>query len=432
MGENRDFYIKKELDYKKMARKLMKHIKGYLMFNVPYCIINGYKELNNKDSDIDILLKKSDLKKVEDLLKKNFKSEKLVQIYHHDLYAKNCFLWNKEKKELLNLDIYGRLDRRGVVFFNEKEIFETLKYYKGIPILSSEKEFIYYLIKKLDKKDFSEKVFSYLRELYFESEEKSKEVIKKFLRNESVNVIKAFEKNNINLIDKKKILKEFDKNRKNAFFEKTLNFFRIIKRIIKPTGISVAFLGPDGSGKSTVINELKKRQLPFRRIDYFHLKPLKKRNNNTIIVEDPHKYPPYSKIKSFVKLIYFVYQYNIGWIKNILPLKIRSSLVIFDRYYDDILVDKKRYRISLGDFWVKFFRNFIPKPDLYFVLVTEPETIYERKQEVSFEELKNQVKKYEQLVDNKKYIKIDVNKKPEEIVDEIVNILMEKMSERYK
>ena len=397
-----------------------------------FIIINGYKELNSKDSDIDILLRKSDFKRVEKLLKENFKNEKLVQIYHHDLYAKNCFLWNKEKKELLNLDIYGRLERRGVVFFNEDEIFETLRFYKKIPILSSEKEFIYYLIKKLDKNDFNEKVFNYLKELYYESEEKSIKVIKKFLKNEAVNVIKAFEENNSNLIDRKKILREFDKNKKTNFFEKILNFFRIIKRIIRPTGISIAFLGPDGSGKSTIINELKKRQLPFRRIDYFHLKPLKRRNNDVQIVEEPHKYPPYSKIKSFVKLVYFVYQYNIGWIKNILPLKIRSSLIIFDRYYDDILADKKRYRISLGDFWIKFFRKFIPKPDLYFVLVTEPEIVYNRKQEVSFEELKNQVKKYERLVDNKKYIKIDVNKKPEEIVDEIINILMEKMSERYK
>ncbi|QDD68117.1 hypothetical protein [Caminibacter pacificus] len=397
-----------------------------------FIIINGYKELNSKDSDIDILLRKSDFKRVEKLLKENFKNEKLVQIYHHDLYAKNCFLWNKEKKELLNLDIYGRLERRKVVFFNEDEIFETLRFYKKIPILSSEKEFIYYLIKKLDKNDFNEKVFNYLKELYFESEEKSIKVIKKFLKNEAVNIIKAFEKNNINLINREKILKEFDKNKKTNFFEKILNFFRIIKRIIRPTGISIAFLGPDGSGKSTIINELKKRQLPFRRIDYFHLKPLKRRNNDLQIVEEPHKYPPYSKIKSFVKLVYFVYQYNIGWIKNILPLKIRSSLIIFDRYYDDILADKKRYRISLGDFWIKFFRNFIPKPDLYFILVTEPEIVYNRKQEVSFEELKNQVKKYERLVDNKKYIKIDVNKKPEEIVNEIINILMEKMSERYK
>jgi thymidylate kinase len=130
--------------------------------------------------------------------------------------------------------------------------------------------------------------------------------------------------------------------------------------------------------------------------------------------------------------LYFLYQYNIGWIKNILPLKIKSSLIIFDRYFDDLLVDNKRYRYGGSRKIAKFIKKFIPSPDIYFVLVAEPEIIYERKKEVEFNELKKLIGEYKKLCDGKKYFCIDVSKSPEEISREIIKIMMEKMSERYK
>ena len=201
---------------------------------------------------------------------------------------------------------------------------------------------------------------------------------------------------------------------------------------MNPTGFSVAFLGSDGSGKSTIIEKIMGKNLPFRRKDYFHLKPFKTDMKNKKVVDNPHAYPEYGKIKSYIKLFYFLYQYNLGWIRNILTLKIKSSLIVFDRYYDDLLIDTKRYRYGGSIKFAKFIRNFIPKSDLYFVLVAEPEIIYERKKEVPFDEIKKQVKKYEELVDNKRYIKVDVSKTPDEIVSFIVKKILEKMSERYK
>jgi len=398
--------------------KIIKNLFKSINEKFRYAILHHVNEVFSNNKDIDFVVNVDEktffsfLRKWSD---KNFC--KIVNFYKIDcsIYRYDVMCLCGNKYFLIQLDCVCDGKGKDLLKIDSKKILEerVKQNVKGVNffVASNEYEFEYYLKKKIYKK------------IRFNIEGES---YQKYLKK----------------IDDKLYIIKYDKYSKLYYkYYNSLKFkFKLfwhkinilLNRFFSINSYSIAFLGPDGSGKSTVINELKKRQLPFRRIDYFHLKPLKKRNNNTIIVEDPHKYPPYSKIKSFVKLIYFVYQYNIGWIKNILPLKIRSSLVIFDRYYDDILVDKKRYRISLGDFWIKFFRNFIPKPDLYFVLVTEPETIYDRKQEVSFEELKNQVKKYEQLVDNKKYIKIDVNKKPEEIVDEIVNILMEKMSERYK
>ncbi|WP_337994798.1 hypothetical protein [Polaribacter ponticola] len=95
-----------------------------------------------------------------------------------------------------------------------------------------------------------------------------------------------------------------------------------------------------------------------------------------------------------------------------------------------MIADNKRYRYGGGDKVAKLFRSFIKKPALYFILVTDAETIYKRKQEVTFSELENQVEKYKSLVDNKRYFEIDVSKKPAKIVSNVTAILMKKMYER--
>jgi thymidylate kinase len=72
-------------------------------------------------------------------------------------------------------------------------------------------------------------------------------------------------------------------------------------------------------------------------------------------------------------------------------------LVIFDRYYDDILCDPRRYRYG-GPLWLaRFGRWLVPKPDVTFYLNASPETIQSRKQEVSLEETRRQVAAYESL-----------------------------------
>ena len=196
--------------------------------------------------------------------------------------------------------------------------------------------------------------------------------------------------------------------------------------------MAIGFLGPDGSGKSTIIEGLLDQTLPFRRHDYFHLKPIPQKDNTIHqVVSDPHQYKPYSFLKSYFKLLFFVYQYNMGWLKHIVRLKIKSSLVIFDRYYDDVLADNKRYRYGGSKTIAKCIRYFIPKPKLYFILTTDANIIHKRKQEVPLQELQRQIKAYRNLADNKRYFNIDVSKTPEEIVLEITKIIMQKMNERY-
>ena len=195
-------------------------------------------------------------------------------------------------------------------------------------------------------------------------------------------------------------------------------------------GVTVAFLGPDGSGKSTVIEGLKQQNTSFDSYHYFHLKPFPKKNDEQQVpVTDPHQSEPYGLIKSYVKLLFFIIQYNWGWFKYILPLKRKRSLIIFDRYYDDILVDYKRYRYGGRIAIAKFIRRFIPKPDLYCILTADAKIINSRKQEVPIKELQRQINAYRNLVDSKRYIGVDVDCKPQDIVSEINAVIKERINE---
>lgn len=205
----------------------------------------------------------------------------------------------------------------------------------------------------------------------------------------------------------------------------------MIKKKSKPSGLVISFLGPDGSGKSTVIDMLIRENLPFKGEEYFHLKPIKKTSIDHGVVTNPHASPPYSKLKSYLKLFYFIYQYNLGWFKNIKPLRNQSVLVIFDRYFDDMLVDTRRYRYGGSVKIADFARLLIPKPDLFFILTADAEVIFDRKQEVAFIELERQIKSYKELADGKRYYNIDVNRSPNVISEEIKQIILGKINENF-
>jgi thymidylate kinase len=193
--------------------------------------------------------------------------------------------------------------------------------------------------------------------------------------------------------------------------------------------MTICFLGPDGAGKSTIIEIIRGLKL-FENTYYFHLKPIKvSSDQKRRISNEPHKYEPYSKFTSAFKLLFFLMQYNLGWLANIVPLN-KRTLVIFDRYYDDLLVDPRRYRYG-GNFQLaKFVGRLIPKPDIYFILTANAEIIYKRKQEIPFEVLENQITKYKNLADNNRYYNIDVNRSPDSIAFEIKNIIIQKINER--
>ena len=418
---------------------MIKNFISFLNANYEYKFTNGYEKVEdelNSDSDFDILFRKKDFENIESIIF-NFSLEYnyyVVQIYHQGLLAKNIFLYDKIGDELLNLDLYGQLSRHSIKVLNEDDVFKYNFKSNGVSVLRSDQEFIQYLIKKIDKLEVSKITFDHFCSLYQVDERSCDVYLSRYFSRTGDSISKVFQKRNYNLFtdNMKSYKNDFLYQQKNITPNKVLNFLRILKRIFNPTGISICFLGPDGSGKSTIINRLLEQTLPFRRTDYFHLKPIIKNEiTENILVTDPQSSPLYSQFLSYIKLIYFFLVYNFGWIFNIIPLEIKSSLVVFDRYYDDILADNFRFRYGGSLKVARFLRLFIIKPKIYFILTANADVIYKRKQEVSLGELNRQIAEYRKLGDGKRYFNIDVDSSPELIVKEVKNIIMDKMNGRY-
>lgn len=173
------------------------------------------------------------------------------------------------------------------------------------------------------------------------------------------------------------------------------------RRWCGPAGLCVAVLGPDGAGKSTLIEHLKERlNGTVAYVEVFHLRPPLKRRAAAGPVTDPHGQAPHPVWLSWLKIPYYVIAYGLGYILGVRPHLARSALVLFDRYYDDLLVDPRRYRYGGPMKLAWFARRFIPRPDLVLILDVPVEQLRRRKQEISVEELRRQRAAYRRLGDS--------------------------------
>lgn len=214
----------------------------------------------------------------------------------------------------------------------------------------------------------------------------------------------------------------------------------LLKKAMSKAGIMVAFEGTDGSGKSTIINalpEVLENSFPDGMMDYFHWRPgfIKKEKKFSdgvpMVISKPHAQKPYGKLKSFAKFMFFNLDYILGYWCNVRWKISKGHLVVFDRYYYDYYLDKIRYRLNISDKILDIFKVLIPKPDVTFLLVGDPDALYERKREISVEEIQKQCNtllNHQNKFNNS--IVIDVNQPIETVVNKVAIAILENCAKK--
>jgi thymidylate kinase len=113
-----------------------------------------------------------------------------------------------------------------------------------------------------------------------------------------------------------------------------------------------------------------------------------------------------------------------GYFRSVRPVLKRREIMLFDRYYFDMIADSFRSRIALPLPLLLAMGRILPLPRYAFFIHVESEEIYRRKQELTMEQIVALNERYGALADRSWLIHIDNNGAPEEaaaaIVDRIV------------
>jgi len=217
-----------------------------------------------------------------------------------------------------------------------------------------------------------------------------------------------------------------------------------IKNSIKYKGFSIGFTGPDGSGKTTVINLIiQELSVIYPTIKLIHFRPsiipnlgeavhkikLKSEVDNDF--SNPHRGNKTGKINSLIRLLYLSIDYIFGYFMRVRHFLQKRSLVIFDRYYTDVIADSPRTRIYLkSNFLYLFGKFFIPQLDYNILLTADTEVILSRKQELTSEGINNINANLKFLANKKNYYLINNNKTPNEAIQKIVMTIFKEQHDK--
>ena len=173
-----------------------------------------------------------------------------------------------------------------------------------------------------------------------------------------------------------------------------------LRRLINPPGFHVVLLGPDGAGTSSTIAALEAVMAPlFARTDVKGFAPtlrqlLGKRQGNT---STPHALKPRSLPASLLRAAWWttfalISHVSLRWDKA------RSTLILNDRHFIDILVDPVRYRYGRPRWLLRIIARLMPRADAVILLHGPAEILQARKKELTVEETARQCRDYLALV----------------------------------
>lgn len=205
-----------------------------------------------------------------------------------------------------------------------------------------------------------------------------------------------------------------------------------------PQGLLVACLGPDGSGKASVMDALSTHPLaPFSAADTMHLRPGLFRRSGTRLKPRSVIERPRGAWSTLVKLLMFAADYWVGYWVRLRPQLVRSTLLISHRYYDDMLIDPVRYRMAGRKLLARLLLPLIPRPDLWLVFDVPGETLLQRNQDVSAAEARRQRGAYRRaLRRHENFVMLDARRPLAEVTAQaecaIVGELARRTAERLR
>lgn len=409
-----------------------------------YCILTGYESLPDKvNTDIDFMVDPSDFRRVPALLG-DISAEmgvNLFQVVPHEVSGCAFFLVTEDKGTVTFVQPDSCSDYRhfGKLWLHADEVLGSRRWHDcGFWIPSASSEFTYYLIKRINKLEITTAHASKLSRLYTESPGECNLWLNRFWGKRSAEALAEMAESAdwSSLVNGLEAYRHEMRRHSRKAFSFGASTIHVLDRILRPTGGWIAFIGPDGCGKSAVIETVAADFAPaFQRVMHLHLRPkvLPAKRGNDVPVTNPHGQPVRGNLYSIAKILYLVLDYWLGYFRQVRSRTVRSGLVIFDRYFYDILVDPERVLYGGPRWLLKLLGYLIPRPEIVFLLNARPEALWARKQEVPYEEVARQQREFLELAHLiRGAIVIDANRPLQQVRCDVQKAIIEHFSLRTK
>ena len=341
----------------------------------------------------------------------------------------------------LRLDFITDYGPGGQILYSSNELLESRQWRGQLWALSTELEFICYLVKRVLEADLNDVREHRLAVLYENDPVGCRGEIERWWGSKNArSLINAAESG-----DWSQIRRHAQPIRSNLRRRLTLRnplgmpshwlreAKRYVTRCLRPTGLQITFVGPDGVGKTTAIQEVTAAlKAAFWRIHVAHFPPrLFERHSEKLAASGPHDARPWPLSLSIFKLAAMstvLAAYHSFWVR---PQLLRSTLFVFDRDFADLVVDPKRFRYGGPKWLAELAWRLAPKADLVILLDAPAETIQSRQIQVPLEETARQVQVYRDLVEKlPNGVIIDASGSPESVVSNVRRAILEHLTER--
>jgi len=377
---------------------------------IPYCVLHGYEDFS---ADI-----KSD---VDCIIGANTPAHDLLVLFHRNRHCIRAevvrcmghfFVLAGRNADgspcFLALDFATDCDVNGLLLYGGGEILATRRRYAQCYIPTADIEFGVSMARSIAKQTLDDERARRLSKLFRQDPERCAAQVARHWTGANAKLILAAARTGDWTPVHERLADLHGELHRRAISRRPMRFFANkvrgllgrAKRLLWPDGVSVVFLGPDGAGKSSVIDAIGPKLADIF-ADWtccgfapglLHFLHRDKRSSS-----EPHELPPRSLAVSLVRLAYWFAYHALGFVTLRLALA-RSTLVLYDRHFVDILVDQQRYRYGGPVRLLRLLWRFIPKPDLIVLLDAPPDILQARKQEVPFEVTTHQRKAYLALV----------------------------------
>jgi len=371
-----------------------------------YCVLSGYEHLPESfDTDIDFMVDAEDFQRMPKIIE-HVARETNTRLFHtvgHEFSARSYSLGFQAGNRLIIVQPDSTADYRhfGLLWLRAPEVLAARRSHpQGFWIPAAAHEFAYYLIKRLNKRFLNEEHGLKLHRLYLEDPAGSDAMIGRFWKGQNRNLLCRMASTN-NWVQMESDLEplrvELMRNSEESVMQRIASgatqVLHHLRRAMMPTGGCIAIIGPDGAGKSAVIDAIRQQfRFAYHKVKCFHLRPKSLRPGKATqqVVTDPHGRPPRGMILSVLKVFFLVADYWLGYTLKIAPAMRRSELIVFDRYIYDLLVDSKRVRYGGPAWLLKVVARVVPRPNLVILLDAPADVLWSRKQEVPIEEVMRQ------------------------------------------